>query len=67
MDQTLIDITGIPDVQPGGVAVVIGQSGDLEITACDVAAQANTIPNEILSRLGPRLERNTMEVRTGTA
>lgn len=67
MDQTLIDITGIPDVQPGGTAVIIGQSGDLEITACDVAAQANTIPNEILSRLGPRLERNTMEVRAGTA
>ena len=67
MDQTLIDVTGIPDVQPGGVAVIIGQSGDLEITACDLAAQANTIPNEILSRLGPRLERNTAEVRARTA
>lgn len=57
MDQTLVDVTGIPDAAAGSIAVIIGKSGDLEITACDIAAQADTITNEILSRLGMRLER----------
>lgn len=57
MDQTLVDVTDIPGVAPGDVAVLIGKSGDLEITACDLAEQADTISNEILSRLGERLDR----------
>lgn len=57
MDQTLIDVTDIPGVSPGDEAVLIGCSGDRELTACDLARQAGTIPNELLSRLGPRLER----------
>ena len=57
MDQTLIDITDIPDVSLGDCAVLIGRSGDLEISACDLAEQTGTISNEILSRLGERLER----------
>ncbi|MDD4311000.1 MAG: serine racemase VanT catalytic subunit, partial [Eubacteriales bacterium] len=57
MDQTLVDITDIPNVSSGDIAVLIGRSGDAEITACDLAEQAGTISNEILSRLGKRLER----------
>lgn len=57
MDQTLVDVTEIPAVQAGDVAVVIGESGDLSISACDLAGQTGTISNEILSRLGTRLER----------
>lgn len=57
MDQTMIDVTGIPDVQAGDIAVIIGTSGEEEITACDIAEQTGTISNEILSRLGSRLER----------
>lgn len=58
MDQTIVDVSGIPDVQPGDTAVVIGKSGGLEITASDLAEQAGTITNEILSRIGARPERN---------
>lgn len=54
MDQTLVDISDIADVKAGDAAVVIGRSGRLEITACDLASQAGTITNEILSRLGSR-------------
>lgn len=54
MDQTLVDVSDLEDVQPGDVAVVIGRSGGEEITACDIAEQAGTITNEILSRLGVR-------------
>ena len=57
MDQTIVDVSKIPDVKSGDVAVVIGKSGDEEITAGDLAEWAGTISNEILSRMGARLER----------
>ena len=57
MDQTLVDVTDFPGVQVGGEAVLIGCSGERELTVCAMAQAAGTIPNEILSRLGPRLER----------
>lgn len=57
MDQMLVDVSDIPDVKAGDVAVIIGQSGDERITACDLAAQDGTISNEILSQLGERLQR----------
>ncbi len=59
MDQTLLDVTDIPSVISGDIAVFIGKSGNREITACDIAEQTGTISNEVLSRLGERLERKT--------
>ena len=55
MDQLLLDVTEVPKIQPGDEVVFIGKSGDLEITAEDLAEDAGTIPNEILCRLGKRL------------
>lgn len=57
MDQTIVDVSNIPRVQAGNIAVIIGKSGALEITADHVAEQCGTITNEILSRLGSRLDR----------
>lgn len=57
MDQTIVDVSAVPDIKTGDVAVLIGRSGDLEISVCDIAKKAGTITNEILSRLGTRLER----------
>ncbi|MBP3040273.1 hypothetical protein J9303_12340 [Bacillaceae bacterium Marseille-Q3522] len=57
MDQMTVDITGIENVRQNDVATLIGVSGDTEITAAEVAAQAGTITNDLLSRLGNRLER----------
>ena len=57
MDQMLVDVTDIPDAAAGDTAVLIGASGSRQITAFDLAEQAGTITNEILSRLGRRLER----------
>ena len=57
MDQTIVDVSDIPGVKAGDVAVLIGKSGDEEISACDLAKETGTITNEILSRLGTRLER----------
>lgn len=55
MDQTIVDVTGIPGVRAGESAVVIGRSGGEEITAYEIAKEAGTITNEVLSRLGKRL------------
>lgn len=57
MDQMMVDITEINSVKQGDIAVIIGKSGDAEITACEIAEQTGTISNEILSRLGCRLEK----------
>lgn len=57
MDLTLVDVSEIPQTQTGDIAVIIGKSGELEITAEEIAEQCGTITNELLSRLGPRLER----------
>jgi len=57
MDQCIVDITGIENVRQGEACVIIGRDGNEEISAYDIAGQADTIPNEVLGRLGSRLER----------
>ncbi len=57
MDQTIVDISGIPHVHAGDDAVIIGSSGTLEITAGQIAEQCGTITHEILTGLAPRLDR----------
>lgn len=57
MDQLTVDITGIPDVGHDDVATVIGQDGEERIPVEQVARQCGTISNEVLSRLGRRLDR----------
>lgn len=57
MDQTIVDVSGIAGVKAGDEAVLIGRSGDEEISVCDLAKETGTITNEILSRLGGRLDR----------
>ena len=57
MDQRMIDVSDIPQAAAGDEAIFIGACGPNEITAGEVAQCADTISNEILSRLGERLER----------
>lgn len=52
MDQTIVDISGAAEVCAGDTAVIIGKSGNDEISAYEIAEDAGTITNEILSRLG---------------
>lgn len=60
MDQTIIDVSHIPHIKKGDVAVLIGTSGNQSIGADDLALQTNSITNEVLSRLGSRLERKVV-------
>lgn len=57
MDQLLIDVSKIPNTCAGDEVVLIGKCGQEEITAGEFAEDAGTISNEILSRLGARLNR----------
>lgn len=57
MDQLLLDVTEVPGAKPGDEAVFIGESGGLKLRAEEMAAEARTITNELLSRLGNRLTR----------
>lgn len=57
MDQLMIDVTDIEAVKPGDIATLIGRDGEEEMTAAQMAENAETIANELLSRLGSRLER----------
>lgn len=61
MDQTLVDVTDIPDVRAGETATVIGTSGSESVSAYDLAEQTNTITNEVLSRLGARTEKTPVQ------
>jgi serine/alanine racemase len=55
MDQLMIDVTDIEAVTPNDVVTLIGQDGDEQIRCEDFAEQCGTITNEILNRLGSRL------------
>ena len=61
MDLILVDISNIKNVVVGDIAVVVGKSDNLAISVYDIAEQSDTITNEILSRLGTRLERIIFE------
>ena len=57
MDQTVIDVTDIPDVVAGDEVVIIGSQGSETITAYDHADMAWTIPWEVLTRISSRVRR----------
>ena len=57
MDQLLADVTHIDGVVSGDTATIIGRDGGAVISAGQLAEACGTITNELLSRLGSRLER----------
>jgi alanine racemase len=57
MDQILVDVTGLPDTQPGTEVVLIGQQGDETVLASELAAKAGTIAWEIFTGLTNRVVR----------
>lgn len=57
MDQLMIDVTDIPETQPDDIVTIIGTEGDASIRAEEIASKSGTITNELLTRLGNRLNR----------
>lgn len=57
MDQTLVDVTEIPDVKMGAEVVIIGESGNLTYTADDMAQDLGTIGYEVICNITKRVQR----------
>jgi alanine racemase len=57
MDQIVVDVTAVPDCRVGDEAVALGRQKAEEITARELARQAQTIPWEILTNVGMRVPR----------
>jgi alanine racemase len=55
MDQTMIDLTDVPDVNVYDEAVILGTAGTLSVTADEIAGLAGTISYEVTTRFGQRL------------
>ena len=56
MDQIMVDVTGI-EVEKGDIATLIGEDGQEEIKAQELAEMIGTINYEVVSRIGPRVRR----------
>lgn len=61
MDQLTVDVTGVDGVMLGDTVTLIGQDGDEQITAGEIAARCHTVTNEIVSRIGSRVQRIYVE------
>lgn len=57
MDQILVDVTALPDVEPGEEVVLMGRQGAEEIFAAELATKAGTIAWEIFTGIGQRVQR----------
>jgi len=57
MDQAVVDVTEIPGVETGDEVVILGTQGNEIITAFDHAKATGTIPWEVFTRIGPRVQR----------
>jgi len=57
MDQTMINVSHIPNVRVGDEVVLIGQQGEDEISAEDVAQWLGTINYEVVSEILARVPR----------
>ncbi|MEE9499439.1 MAG: alanine racemase [Nitrospinaceae bacterium] len=57
MDMCMIDVTDIAEAQEGDEVVLFGQQGKETITADEMAAQAGTVPYEILCGVSKRVPR----------
>jgi alanine racemase len=55
MDQTMIDVTHVPDVKLGDTVTLLGRDGNLEITAQEMGKLCHTINYEVVCRFGQRL------------
>jgi alanine racemase len=57
MDQAVLDVTDIPDVEPGDEVVILGSEGTETVSAFDHADAGGTIPWEVFTRIGQRVRR----------
>jgi alanine racemase len=61
MDLTLLDVTRVPGVSIGDEVVLIGRSGEEQISAWDLARNSDTVVYETLCNLSKRVPRRHAE------
>jgi alanine racemase len=61
MDQVLVDVSGCGAVEAGEEAVLLGCQGNEEVSVRELARKAGTIPWEIFTGVGNRVERVLVE------
>ena len=61
MDQTILDVTDIPNVEIDDEVVLIGEQGNQRITAYDLADVTGTIPYEVTCAIGARVPRGLVD------
>jgi alanine racemase len=57
MDQTMINVTHIPEVQQGDEVVLIGHQGEETLSVDEVAERLGTINYEVISEILARVPR----------
>ncbi len=57
MDITVVDVTGVDDVDAGAVATLLGREGEAEITLAELAEADGTIEYQVLTGFGRGLPR----------
>jgi len=57
MDQTIVDVTGVPSVVVGDIATILGAQGADRITVAEFCAWSDCIPWEALCTLTQRVQR----------
>jgi len=57
MDQTMLDVGGIPDMAVGDEVVVFGFHENLSVGADNIAKDINTISYEVLTGISDRVPR----------
>jgi alanine racemase len=61
MDAVTVEAANVPGIKVGDVVTVVGEDQGDRITAEEVAEWSNTIPYEVLTSVGPRVERRYLE------
>jgi alanine racemase len=57
MDLMVIDVSKVDNPQVGDEVVLMGRDGNDEISCAELAKAAGTIPWEITTRIGARVQR----------
>lgn len=64
MDQTIVEVTGGPEVRPGDPVVLLGEQGEERITADELADRLDTISYEVICGFSVRLPRTARSRRS---
>ena len=57
MNMCMVDVSAVPQAEPEGEVVLLGQSGRFAVTAEELADRVGTINYEIVTRINPLLPR----------